>query len=459
MSQTKEMNLTFNSESKLLVQDSIPRMFLSVPTLPNIEKENQPSKFFKGKVKNVFLFRDLLLFLSEIVNSRFYRADLWRYLDPVITCEDTGIRMECFSSCASIYGRVDINTDMFEDYEVEYRGTTNVNFNKDFIAGLAMLRSNSDSFLEVGKDSVTLESNNKKVKEEKVKLPDRWIKGFLQSQSIYRKAEKIFELNTMAAKKFISECQMSMGDKEHYLVKNNSNVMILNSKPPKSEYIPVSGLNRLTLLKKLMPHITGLNIYFVKETGSTLWLVKTKNASISFATSSSVKNGFSGEGESLRSLTLNRDESLDDFAMQMIQSLHSFSITELALTMEITEEEVLPIVDSLSMNGILGFDCETNKYFYRVLPFADKKNSRFENSKEILKKSRVEIEKIEKTEGGMIAKGWVEGTTATYYSEVFVNKQGYIETAKCNCNWFIKNELKRGPCKHILALRLYSEFL
>lgn len=459
MSQTKEMSLTFNSESKLIVQDNIPKMFLSVPTLPNIDKKEQPSKFFKGKVTNIFLFRDLLLFLSEIVNARFYRPDLWRYMDPVITCEDTGIRMECFSSCASIYARVDIHPDMFEDYEVEYRGTTNVNFNKEFIASLAMLRNNNDSFLEVGKDSVILETNNKKVKEEKVKLPERWIKGFLQSQSIYRKAEKVFELNTMAAKKLISECQMSMGDKEHYLINHNNGVMILTSKPPKNFSMPVSGLNRLTLLKKLMPHITGLNIYYVKETGSTLWMVKTKNASISFATSSSVKNGFSGEGESLRSLTLNRDESLDEFAMQMIQNLHSFSITELALAMEITEEEVLPIVDSLSMNGVLGFDCETNKYFYRVLPFADKKNSRFENSKEILKKSRVEIEEIQKNEHGMIAKGWVEGTTATYYSEVIVNKQGYIEKGKCNCNWYLKHELKRGPCKHILALRLYSEFL
>lgn len=455
MPQTKEVNS--NTESYLSIKDNLPLMFLKTSFLPDI-KTNQPIKFFKGKVKNVFLFRDLLLFLSDIVNSRFYRPDLWRYLDPVITCEDTGIRMECFSSCASIYGRVDISTDLFEGYELEHRGTTNVNFNKEFIEALLTLRNSNDSFLEVGQDSLVLESDDKKVKEKKVKLPERWIKGFLQSQSIYSKAKKVFDLNTINAKKLILDCQKSMTDKEYYLISNNNGINISAYKPSKNDYLAVSGLNRLTLLKKIIPHITGLKIYSVKETGSTLWLIKTSVATISFALASSVKNGFSGEGESLRNLSLNHDETLDDLTLQMIKGLNSFNLEEIAQIMEVSQEEVIPSIDSLAMSGILGYDCENEKYFYRELPFADKKNSRFENSKDILKNSNVEIEEVIKNENGLSAKGWVQGSTAKYYSHVTVNQKGYIESAKCNCQWFAKNELKRGPCKHILALRLFAEF-
>lgn len=444
------------NHSYLSSKEDTPLMFLSTSFFPTIDK-NQPLKFFKGKVKNAFLFRDLLLFLSEVVNSRFYRPDLWRQLDPVITCEESQIMMECFSSCGSIYSRVDIFDSMFSDYELINRGTTNVNFNKEFIEGLLLLKSSSDSYLEVGREDITLESDNKISKEKKVKLPERWIKGFLQSQSILSKAKQIYDLNSINAKKLILECQKSIGDKEFYLSGENNNIKLLSYKP-KDNHISVSGLNRLITLKRLIPHIIGLKIYLAEENNTTLWLIKTSHADISFAISASIKNGFSGEGESLRNLSLNRDESLDDLTLEMIKNLGNFDLTQLSELMEVSEKEVIPSIEFLSMNGILGYNSEIQKYFYRVLPFADKKNSRFEDSKSILKKSDVEIEEIVKKDNGLYVKGWVQGNNSKYYTQAFINEQSYIEKAQCNCTWFIKNELKRGPCKHILSLRLFAEF-
>lgn len=442
------------NKSYLSYKDNTPLMFLKTSFLKDDRK--QALKFFKGKIKNVFLFRDLLLFLNEVVNSRFYRQDLWRLLDPVITCEKEQIMMECFSSCGSIYARVDIFENIFDSYELLSRGTTNVNFNRDFIESLLSLKMSNESFIEVGRDEILLESDNKVSKEKKVKLPERWIKGFLQSQSIISKSKLFYELNSINSKKLILECQKTVSDKEYYLLEENKSLVLKHIRPQKGNYITISGLNRLNLLKRVIPYIEKLKIYYIKENNSTLWLIKTPNANISFSISASIKNGFSGEGESLRNLSLNRDETIDDFILEMIKNLGSFDIEQLSEISEISKNELIQCLENLSINGILGFNSEKQKYFYRVLPFADKLNSRFENSKNILKKSDIDIEEIEKNDNRLFIKGWVQGINSKYYTYVNINNS-YIENAQCNCSWFIKNELKRGPCKHILALRFFGE--
>lgn len=456
MSLTAEYTLNFKSKSQIFEDENqIYSVFLAIP-LP-VKQDKKSGNFFKGNVKNPLLFRDLLLFLSDIVNSRFYRPDLWRLMDPVVTCEKDLIRLECFSSCASIYGRVDFNSDMFDGYELSERGTTNVNFNNDFTKNLSLLRPEKKSVFEIGQDFLSLETEHGKTVEQKVKLPERWLKGFLQSQAIHRKATKFFELGTISGKKFISEIKESMGDSPVFLLQSGKNLQIMQSKPRNGLYIEVSGINRLKLLKKLIPHILNIEIFEVKETGLTVWVIKTQNASITVGLSSSVKNGFSGEGEALRNLTLKDDSYTTDLAHHIIKNLNNFKIKELSDLLEISEGEALKTVDLLSMQGLLGYDCSSGVYFYRVLPFSGKTNTRWVNSKEILENNQIEVEKVIKDENGLFAKGWVQGNKARYYVEINVLINGYLNQAKCNCEWIVKHELKRGPCKHILALRFYCE--
>ena len=275
--------MTTLTESKISdIYSHLPSMFLTQEN-SKLKLEQTHTIFFKGKVKNIFLFRDLLTLLSDIVESRFYKPEFKRFFDPVITCEDDKLRMECFSSDTSIYCRVDLVKELFEEYSNIYRGTTNVNFNKNFLDSLASLRNSSETFFEVGKENVVLEVNDKKVKEKKVKLPDRWIRGFLESQAIYRKAEKVFELKGLASKKFLADCSLSMKDKEYFLVSKNSGIELLANQPKNGVFIPVQGLSRLSILKKIIPHVNGLTVYWVKETGATLWLIKTDGGNISFA--------------------------------------------------------------------------------------------------------------------------------------------------------------------------------
>jgi len=38
-----------------------------------------------------------------------------------------------------------------------------------------------------------------------------------------------------------------------------------------------------------------------------------------------------------------------------------------------------------------------------------------------------------------------------------VDAQGYLQEGRCACSWINQHELRRGPCKHLLALRFAAE--
>lgn len=106
------------------------------------EEKAAPPKpwLFRGMLAQPLLFRDGCLMLRDVVTARFYRPDLWRLLDPVVTTEREWVRLECFSSDAGVYARADLAPDTFHEGELGSEGTTNVEFGPDFAAQLSTSR-------------------------------------------------------------------------------------------------------------------------------------------------------------------------------------------------------------------------------------------------------------------------------------------------------------------------------
>src|SRR5687768_17000286 len=132
-------------------------VYLAAMLAEEAKKKAQPKPWlFHGQVAEPLLLRDGLLSLSDVVGSRFYRPDLWKLLDPVVTVEPDWVRLECFSSDGGVYARVDLSPDSFHEGEMGSPGTTNVDFGPEFSSRLATLRPGRDSAFEVGEDSVAL---------------------------------------------------------------------------------------------------------------------------------------------------------------------------------------------------------------------------------------------------------------------------------------------------------------
>jgi len=95
------------------------------------------------------------------------------------------------------------------------------------------------------------------------------------------------------------------------------------------------------------------------------------------------------------------------------------------------------------------------------LPFlvgAKNQPGRLQGSWTLLAEQSVEIEHRERHDDGeWIANGWVRGESGYYRVALRVDAQGYLREGRCTCPWIERHELRRGPCKHLLALRFAAE--
>src|SRR5687767_12421376 len=124
--------------------------------------------FFSGRVVQPRLTADLMRALLDVVRARFHipAAALARIIalaDPVVTCNDSRLRMEAFSGCASAYARVDFLPEAVETLSFG-RGTTNVDFHSPLVAALAKVRDSDRMSLAVGAESVEVTTNQNTIK-------------------------------------------------------------------------------------------------------------------------------------------------------------------------------------------------------------------------------------------------------------------------------------------------------
>jgi hypothetical protein len=416
---------------------------------------------FSGQIAEPLVFRNLLLGLRHTVQARFYRPDLWRLLDPVITAGHELLRLECFSSCASVYARVDLTPHCFQEGEFYRGGTTNVDFNTAFLNHLSMLRPGKAAHFEMGETSIRLESHRGAAVEHRVELPERWVKGFLQVQAVQRQAQPLFELDRLLARQLLSAIPAT-SRATLYLVPRRHNPQVLHRKPATSEgFIALDGGHRLRLLQTLLPDLRALRVYQTRETGASIWVADTGKAQFTLGLSSRVSHGFSGDGDALRHLGAPTADPVDRvMARSAAQALNHFTIADLAEHQELSVPRATEIIDHLSMQGLLGYDRDRGRYFYRVLPFmADtpKAPARLKTSRALLENDPVRLEHCQRMERVLTAQGWVRGEHGYYRVTLTVDAEGYLREGTCTCPWVERHGLQRGPCKHLLALRFAAE--
>src|ERR1044071_3957194 len=113
---------------------------------------------------------------------------LWRMLmpcDPVITVADDVVFFECFSADESSYGCLTVNRDSAFGKSAETRfGTTNVDYSWDLFDHFQALRSYREPRFKVAPAGFTVATEgNADYREEKIDLPEGWLRGFMQTQA------------------------------------------------------------------------------------------------------------------------------------------------------------------------------------------------------------------------------------------------------------------------------------
>ena len=111
-----------------------------------------------------------------------------------------------------------------------------------------------------------------------------------------------------------------------------------------------------------------------------------------------------------------------------------------------SEKRAKTALTLLAVSGKLGFDVHESAYFHRELP--DDPNRVLKDNPR-LTAARKLTEAVERTGENQ----WFVRSNETDYRVTFSATSG-IQEEQCTCTWYLNHQNRRGPCKHILAVRL-----
>lgn len=409
--------------------------------------------FFEGRLANPRRTAELLRAVMTVVQSRFHipAAMLGRILaesDPVVTANDDRLRFEGFSACCGAYARVDLLGDSFEG-DVAGRGTTNVDFNQPMLASLARVRKNDDVSLAVGADKVVLKQRAGDVVEKKVKLPVRWMKGFVEVQTVQSRMERVHQISGIHALKFLRGLpRMKTHRRKTFVVKAGQSLRL--SQVATRDAVRVGGLERLRVLENLARDAKTLEVFSDDLTGASGWTLTFDDCRFHLIVSPEVWRGFSGEGQALQALATASEATIP----KIKAALQWQSVIEprlLARSAKLKPDAVDATLKMLGTRGLVGFDLSEQAYFHREMPFdisqVEKQQPRLIAARKLIDGEKIHQHKRTTTS----AEFRVAGSGVEHRVTIKVGKEA---TFKCTCPWFSKHGMERGPCKHILATQI-----
>ncbi len=406
--------------------------------------------FFDGRMRQPHIVASMLLTLAKVVSTRFWMPLNPALLDPVVTSSEELLRFEGFSSCCGVYARADLDAPTF-DADIQGRGTTNVDFNSAMRGALAQLRQSDSVRLAVGADAVRLERAEQAVVEKKVKLPVRWIKGFTEVQAYLPALRLRFAIPAAEAVRFLRALPRGGNPKQASWVTELGRGLRLSQRETKGA-VRITGADRIRILEPMLMHAKELQVW-ANDSNVSAWEVVFPTGRFSILISPELARGFSGEGQMLERLAndagpdalprvkaaLRRRARIDPAAVSAQAGLGTAQV-EAALAM-------------LGSRGLVGYDLARAAYFHRELPFDMDKvealHPRLLDARKIVDEKQVRIVQQSGADEALRAEAYVQGTDVEHRVRLQPGED------ICTCPWYGKHQGDRGPCKHVLAARIF----
>jgi hypothetical protein len=406
--------------------------------------------FFYGNLTNPFIAAKCFSTIAKTVRSHFAikPGTLSSLRDPIVSVGSEQLRFEAFSSCNSVYARIDFLSDGI-DGDFVASGCTNVDFNDNTVKAFNNVTRSEKLLLGIGSKDVHIITEKQIEVEKKVSLPTRWIKGLGNVQIYLSQMEKMYELNQLQTIQLFQGLP-KMPTKSDYFIINRGRVQF--SPIGFGNSVRIGGVHRLRLFEGLLPYIKSLSIYREVDEQCTAIVLHFDSIQLLFVFSASVYRGFSGEGKILEKLNKGIPKEWIVGINSLCKTNELFNPTLLSIENNIDIQIMDTLQALLSSIGLLGYDIELRQHFYRRLPFKLQRllslNPRLQNAQKLLTNDDVEIVindnyKIEAN---------VKGSKDVYHKVYIQNN-----IARCTCSWYTNNQNQRGLCKHVLAVKILLE--
>lgn len=511
-----DVNLSYAAQSRLTAEDGGARLAL----FGNLHRDPVS---FDGVVKQPLRLREALLAVHQIVGSDFryvpkdrtaflayqrmkresaslntwqaqqaYFSWLMRndplaflILDPVITVHPDKLMLEVFSKDEGAYACLSITPDAFDVEGEPTCGTTNIDFSKALADGVLQMRGYRETRLSIGQESTSVKTEGAAdVLEKQIKVPDSWLRGFLQVQSAAALPRDTFHLNAIDLYNVFRQLRMHADVKGKRrglrveLVPGEAPVLVLE---PWETVIPSSagvyqgtqakvlriwGRRRLMLLRRMLPLIEIVDVHVLGSGLPSFWILRGPQLTMTLGLT-----GFTSANWSQATafdLLLPRQTQTSKELEKVVKFLSKTWSADEAELSKGTKLKGAALTEALQLGcqqGQLMYDIAESRYRLRPLSNVplDMEKLEYRNGNErlahdlIARKAAVSITQENHIFGvGVELTGKVEVTEdkRDYRPQLLLNDDGFVTKTDCTCSQYRQQGLKAGPCTHLIALRL-----
>jgi len=405
----------------------------------------------------------------------------WIVLDPIVSVQKDGTFFEAFSGDESIYARVFLPHSALDSTEMPSLGTTNIDFSLLLEREFDRVRSYRPMSLTVGLKSVDFKTEAALVEEEKIPLPETWVRGLVEVQSVLALAPTTFEMSSDALSEIIarlqSEKEKSGPRSLKFLLKPNQPIRIeiepwgevfaddwCNFSGDSEATVRIWGRRRLAVLKDILVGTSRVKVHFLGSGMPSFWTVVKDGVELTIGLSGWTSNDWASKAKFSSFIpTANVKEEHIPLALEVIVKNGSITTSELAKNLSVSVGEASVLLQKLCLQGKAMFDPDRNLYRWRDLfptldLYVDDDSSR--EMRGAL--ANLSLFKLKKTLDDVKNEVRYLSGTITYGSETFkplleLDLDNRPKYAQCSCSFYNFNKLRQGPCRHMITLLLVGD--
>jgi hypothetical protein len=405
--------------------------------------------------------------------------EMWRLLmpcDPVVTVANDVVFFECFSADESSYGCLTVNRDDgFGRSEQLQLGTTNVDYSWNLYHEFQALRSYRETRFRVDPQGFDVATQNRaEYREEKIDLPDGWLRGFMQLQSAMTLPMRRVTLTREALYSVMAwlKRHRARASPRALRFERAGGALTLVLEPWETR-IPVYGIpdeadwaqpiriwgrQRLLALARLLPLIESVDVYLLGTGFPSFWVARMGEMRLTLGLSGWTANDWThGSALDLLAPPAPASAAQIETVAAHLQRARAQSFEEIVRALNFSASHVAAALKHLAHTGQLIADLDAGVFRWRqIMPRAlgeaelGPENAEFAAMRDLLLRKRAVVEStVPAPTGGFIFTGKVD----TKPVEVLVDTDGRIKRGRCLCGHHQRAGIRMGPCRHLLALR------
>lgn len=413
-----------------------------------------------------------------------YKRDLdaWFVLDPVITVHPDEVFFECFSQDESTYGRLGARYEVFRSIKEFACGTTNIDYSAALYDEFQKIRRYKQTMFTVDPSGFTVQTTaEEEFKELKIDLPDSWVRGFLQVSSAMTLPTISFDLQPMDVHNLcfvLRRHKEKVGPRSlRYRLKPGHPIKVV-FEPwnwevtfPRSIFqgdreheIRVWGRRRILILERLIQLAKKFTVHLLGTGLPSFYIADLGDMNFTLGLSGWTANDWSTAGNfDLMAPRAVVDEFTKRRVFDGLRKHWLMAPDALARELDIDRAAVYGALAAYTQAGRVMYDLD--KQVYRVrelsrepLPLSKLRfaNEREEAAQTLVQQGAVTVRTASAgAEGTLTLRGRVRDGTRTYDPDLVIDRDERLAEATCTCNFYQQNKLYKGPCAHILALRIH----